>query len=421
MKGVIYTRNTSRTLTQVINEACDRLDKAEIGFDPFDCADRVISAIKRTIIVQKDGFYAVSCCAKDLTEEHKNQINRILQTLPFVYATYPGEYLHDNYEWVLTVESPEAIDQHRPNIACFLAGERNIGLAISKNETWLDDPEHLSFVIGMCYLMIRAYDTSSLFQQTVDEVQSISQTLSESAGIRPATLIQKKEMQEKLIRVSALADISKSFLNMETLYKSLSSANALCNQLQSKISSLESALAAKDAAQRLAVANNEQKILYLEQQIEEKNKQLSGLTRIDELERRLDEASTKAQMMQTMLRQEREKASKQTTATPIKAEDLAAIELESMRIIMVGGNLNFRNKLKQRFPGWTILGEDMIRMRPSKVDIVLYNYLHCSHRLYNCGKQMAAQSGAIEIYVENTNIDKFEEEVRRKISEVLNS
>lgn len=258
-----------------------------------------------------------------------------------------------------------------------------------------------------------------MFQQTVAGIKDISAELNASAGIKAATLPQKKEMQEKLIRVSTLADISKSFLNTDELYKNLSTANSVNNQLKSKISILEKDLAAKDAAQRLAVSANEQRIEYLEKQIEEKNKQLSSLGRIEELERRLDEASTKAQMMQAMLRQEREKAQNHIIAEPPKEEELAAIDLDSMRVVMIGGNPNFLNKLKQRFPTWTILTDELIRVRPSKVDLVLYNYLHCSHSLYNCGKQLAAQTSAIEIYVENTNIDKFEDEVRHKINEAL--
>lgn len=46
-------------------------------------------------------------------------------------------------------------------------------------------------------------------------------------------------------------------------------------------------------------------------------------------------------MMQAMLRQEREKAQNHIVAEPPKEEELAAIDLDSMRVVMIGGNPNF--------------------------------------------------------------------------------
>lgn len=411
--------NFQKDLFQLVEEASMRFNIPELGFDPMYCTERIIHAMEEHSETQGDGLCAFVCYINDLTEEHKEQIKRTIQCSFFTYGVVPGTQILDSHELALAGVSLEILEQHQTLIACFLAGERQIGREMAADPLWLKDKEHLNFITGMCYLLIRSFDTAVMFQQTVAGIKDISVELNASAGIKAATLPQKKEMQEKLIRVSTLADISKSFLNTDELYKNLSTANSVNNQLKSKISILEKDLAAKDAAQRLAVSANEQRIEYLEKQIEEKNKQLSSLGRIEELERRLDEASTKAQMMQAMLRQEREKAQNHIVAEPPKEEELAAIDLDSMRVVMIGGNPNFLNKLKLRFPAWTILTDELIRVRPSKVDLVLYNYLHCSHSLYNCGKQLAAQTSAIEIYVENTNIEKFEDEVRHKINEAL--
>ena len=151
----------------------------------------------------------------DLTEEHKDQIKRTIQCSFFTYGIVPGTQIHDSHELALAGVSLEILEQHQTLIACFLAGERQIGREMAADPLWLKDKEHLNFITGMCYLLIRSFDTAVMFQQTVAGIKDISAELNASAGIKAATLPQKKEMQEKLIRVSTLADISKSFLNTD--------------------------------------------------------------------------------------------------------------------------------------------------------------------------------------------------------------
>lgn len=86
--------------------------------------------------------------------------------------------------------------------------------------------------------------------------------------------------------------------------------------------------------------------------------------------------------------------------------DVVLPDISNKKIVVVGGHDSWQQKLKELYPSFVFIAVDdysfdvdLVR----KADIVLFNFVHSSHKLYYRLKANATNIN----YIANTNIDKF--------------
>lgn len=165
------------------------------------------------------------------------------------------------------------------------------------------------------------------------------------------------------------------------------------------------------------------KIKFLEEKVNAQSKEIVSTSRqkkdeIDALQAKLDQAKTEAEMLMKFIQQSDE-LENVDVETKGEHEGQNDIDLEDMKVLVVGGHENFLNKLRQRFPQWVIPGDELFTSEPTKVDVVIYVPLHCGHSLYAKGRSVAMNTNAYELYTKSVNIEAFIKEVTHNLWKLL--
>lgn len=89
------------------------------------------------------------------------------------------------------------------------------------------------------------------------------------------------------------------------------------------------------------------------------------------------------------------------------------IKLPESGVLFLGGHVNLTNKLKQKYPGWTFLGDEEIALACSdrNVDVCFCWSKHLSHRAQRAVRRNIKESYSI-VYVESTNLARLEAEMK---------
>lgn len=98
--------------------------------------------------------------------------------------------------------------------------------------------------------------------------------------------------------------------------------------------------------------------------------------------------------------------------TPKRLEKL----LRSKKILIMGGHVNWQNRIKEVYPKLTYMDSDNVNFDVSilkNADYIFFNTLHCSHTLYfkvkdnlNAGRDKQDGKDKL-IYINNNNVDVF--------------
>jgi len=100
-------------------------------------------------------------------------------------------------------------------------------------------------------------------------------------------------------------------------------------------------------------------------------------------------------------------------------EDKCDLYIDNMRVLVVDGHENFLRKIRSRFPSWSVPGDNLNVFKPTKLDIVVYSPGHCSHSILKIGRQIAASTEAVEIFVNSINPDMLEDEIQNKLKQLM--
>lgn len=108
--------------------------------------------------------------------------------------------------------------------------------------------------------------------------------------------------------------------------------------------------------------------------------------------------------------------------TPKRLEKL----LRSKKILVMGGHVNWQNRVKEVYPKLTYLDSDNVNFDVSilkTADYIFFNTLHCSHTLYFKVKENVSvgrdkQEGKDKlVYINNNNVDVFTDILMEKMLE----
>lgn len=106
--------------------------------------------------------------------------------------------------------------------------------------------------------------------------------------------------------------------------------------------------------------------------------------------------------------------------TPKRLEKL----LRSKKILIMGGHVNWQNRIREVYPKLTYMDSDNVNFDVSilkNADYIFFNTLHCSHTLYfkvkdnlNAGRDKQEGKDKL-IYINNNNVDVFTDILMNKI------
>lgn len=106
--------------------------------------------------------------------------------------------------------------------------------------------------------------------------------------------------------------------------------------------------------------------------------------------------------------------------TPKRLEKL----LRSKKILIMGGHVNWQNRIKEVYPKLTYMDSDNVNFDVSilkNADYIFFNTLHCSHTLYfkvkdnlNAGRDKQEGKDKL-IYINNNNVDVFKDILMEKL------
>ena len=108
--------------------------------------------------------------------------------------------------------------------------------------------------------------------------------------------------------------------------------------------------------------------------------------------------------------------------TPKRLEKL----IRSKKILVMGGHINWQNRIKEVYPSFTYMDSDNVNFDVSilkTADYIFFNTLHCSHTLYfkvkdNVSTGRDKQYGKAKlVYINNNNVDVFTEIFMEKMLE----
>ena len=100
--------------------------------------------------------------------------------------------------------------------------------------------------------------------------------------------------------------------------------------------------------------------------------------------------------------------------------------LRSKKILVMGGHVNWQNRVKEVYPKLTYLDSDNVNFDVSilkTADYIFFNTLHCSHTLYfkvkeNISAGREKQEGKDKlVYINNNNVDVFTDILMEKMLE----
>ena len=112
----------------------------------------------------------------------------------------------------------------------------------------------------------------------------------------------------------------------------------------------------------------------------------------------------------------------ETQCTPKRLEKL----MRSKKILVMGGHVNWQNRIKEVYPKLIYLDSDNVNFDVSvlkNADYIFFNTLHCSHTLYfkvkeNISVGRDKQEGKEKlVYINNNNVDVFTQVLMEKMLE----
>ena len=103
-------------------------------------------------------------------------------------------------------------------------------------------------------------------------------------------------------------------------------------------------------------------------------------------------------------------------AQPLEKTDSFFRKLKGLKVLVIGGHVNWQNKLKEIYPEFSYIASDNVNFSVGMLktaDLVFFNILHCSHTLYykvkeniNWGRDKSEYKDRL-VYVNSNSLEDF--------------
>lgn len=178
------------------------------------------------------------------------------------------------------------------------------------------------------------------------------------------------------------------------------------DRLEAELVEVKAAAAENEEKSADNLAKAQKQIHYYELQLKKKEDEIQALRdKISELEEDLKQSDA--------LNAELFPEAKTGFEPCITDEDLP--ELPEQGIVLAGGHVNMTNKIKQRHPGWKYIAPSEKVFSVPDCNVIFIWYKHLSHPVFD-RIQAECREGCRLVYLESTNLDALELEIRRALA-----
>lgn len=411
-----------------------------LGFDVWDLARRTKAAVLSGAEpnhknVHGEAIYSIRCPFREMKKKHADFLASVIAMSPYAYggiqfiADKGAPYLDKQFgiELILPDEHGETIDEGV--LAVWYAGVPDLAKEISADPNWFQDKQNRIFISACVYLIMRSFQAlestvvHDKFFANVSQVSAIRDLPEHFPNLQEHLSDQKKCAELLTFCFCTYPSLYATVSQLEETKRELGLKETENAKLSSKASNLEKALEEAKAILKMKTQDSDEKIKFLEEKVNAQSKEIASTNRqkkdeIDALQSKLDQTITEAEMLMKFIQQSDELESVDVK-TESEQEGQNDIDLDNMKVLVVGGHENFLNKLRQRFPQWVIPGDELFTSEPTKVDVVIYIHLHCGHSLYAKGRNIAMNTNAYELYTHSVNIEAFIKEVTHNLWKLL--